>query len=171
MLHPDRPFVVLDDEDARQLVQRRHVEALVKLADVAGAVAEKVDRDAVGSLVSQNFAAVLDLEGCPETDGDPLADEGEAAEEAVLLGEHVHGAIFLRIEFFKLFSLAFFYLSLARDDSDFRWPLLLPLSLSLSLSLLSFSLPRTCLLSPFNEKEEGKQGREQNKEGKTRKQI
>ena len=93
VLHPDRPLVVLDHEDARQLVQARHVEALVELAHVARAVAEKVDRDAVGRLVAEDLTAVLDLEGGSQADRDPLADEGEAAEEAVLLGEHVHGAV------------------------------------------------------------------------------
>ena len=128
MLHPDRPLVVLDHEDARQLVQARHVEALVELPDVARAVTEKVHGDAVGGLVAEDLAPVLDLEGRAEADGDPLADEGEAAEEAVLLGEHMHGAgVFFgfffgggwKVSFFCFFALVLLRAKRQRGEEAF----------------------------------------------------
>lgn len=89
-LHPLPPLPPPYHKDARQLVQGRHVEALVKLAHVARAVAEKVDRHRVGGLVAQDFAPVLDRKRGAEADGDALANERETAEQAVLFGEHVH---------------------------------------------------------------------------------
>ena len=43
-------------------------------------------------VVAIHLTAVLGLEGRAQADGDALTDEGKAAQEAVLAGEHVHGA-------------------------------------------------------------------------------
>lgn len=55
VLHADGPLVVLHHKDDWQLVEGCHVEGLVELAHVAGAVAEEVDADAVRGLVAQHL--------------------------------------------------------------------------------------------------------------------
>jgi hypothetical protein len=42
--HANCPLVVLDDKDVGWLVKGGHVEALIELADIAGAVAEDITR-------------------------------------------------------------------------------------------------------------------------------
>ncbi len=78
-------LVVLDDVDHRQLPELRHVEALVDLALVGGAVAEIGQRDVV-------VAAISVGEGKPGAERDLGADDAVAAEEALLHREHVHRA-------------------------------------------------------------------------------
>jgi hypothetical protein len=73
--HADGPKIVLHDEYARQLVQGGHVEGFVKLADIAGAISEEVDGHLVGGLVAEDAAAVGDLEGRAEADGDSFSNE------------------------------------------------------------------------------------------------
>ncbi len=77
--------VVLDHVDDRQLPQLRHVEALVDLALVRGAVAEIGERDAP-------VLAVPVGEAEPGAERDLRADDAVAAVEVLLLGEHVHRA-------------------------------------------------------------------------------
>ena len=78
-------LVVLDDVDHRQLPQLRHVEALVDLALVGGAVAEIGERDVV-------VAAISVGEGEPGAERDLGADDAVPAEETLLDRKHVHGA-------------------------------------------------------------------------------
>src|SRR5882757_1425667 len=77
--------VVLDDIDHRQLPQLRHVEALIDLALVRGAVAEIGQADEI-------IAAIAVGEGEASAERDLRADDAMAAEEVLLLAEHVHGA-------------------------------------------------------------------------------
>ena len=77
--------VVLDDVDHRQLPQLRHVEALVDLALVGGAVAEIGQADEV-------IAAIAVGEGKAGAERHLRADDAVAAVEILLLAEHVHGA-------------------------------------------------------------------------------
>ncbi len=79
--------VVLDHVDDRQLPQLRHVEALVDLALVGGAVAEIGDADIV-------VAAVAVGESEPGAERHLRADDAVAAVEALLDAEHVHRAAF-----------------------------------------------------------------------------
>lgn len=76
VLHADCPLIVLHNKDAWQLVQGGHVEALIKLANVARAVAEKVDADLIGRLISKGSAAVGSLKRCAQADWNPLTDKG-----------------------------------------------------------------------------------------------
>src|SRR5690606_6855208 len=76
-------LVVLDDVDGRQLPQLRHVEALVDLPLVRGAVAEIDEADRV-------VAAVLAREGQPRAQRDLRADDAVTAIEAGRYVEHVH---------------------------------------------------------------------------------
>ena len=80
-----RVAVVLDDVDDRQLPQRGHVEALVDLALVGGAVAEIGQRNIL-------VAAIAVGEGEAGAERHLRADDAVAAVEMLLLGEHVHGA-------------------------------------------------------------------------------
>ena len=77
--------VVLDHVDDRQLPELRHVEALVDLALVGGAVAEIGQADVA-------VAAVLVGEGEAGAERHLRADDAVAAVEMLLLGEHVHRA-------------------------------------------------------------------------------
>src|SRR6185312_11788275 len=77
--------IVLDDVDDRQLPELGHVEALVDLALVGGAVAEIGHRDVV-------VAAIAVGEGEPGAERHLRADDAVAAEEALLDAEHVHRA-------------------------------------------------------------------------------
>ena len=77
--------VVLDHVDDRQLPERRHVEALVDLSLVCGAVAEIGEAD-------RAVLAVAVGEGDAGAEGDLGADDAVAAVEVLLLREHVHGA-------------------------------------------------------------------------------
>ncbi len=77
--------VVLDDVDDRQLPQRGHVEALVDLALVGGAVAEIGQRDVL-------VAAIAVGESEAGAERNLRADDAVAAVEILLLGEHVHRA-------------------------------------------------------------------------------
>src|SRR5690606_25230592 len=77
--------VVLDDVDDRQVPELGHVEALIDLALVGGAVAEIGEADGV-------LAAILGGEGEAGAGRDLGADDAVAAVEAVLVTEHVHGA-------------------------------------------------------------------------------
>ena len=77
--------VVLDDVDDRQLPESSHVEALVDLALVGGAVAEIGERDIV-------IAAVAVGEGKARSERDLGTDDAMTAVEMLLLGEHVHRA-------------------------------------------------------------------------------
>ena len=78
-------LVVLDDVDDRQLPQLGHVEALIDLALVGGAVAEIGQADAV-------IAAIFVGEGQPRAERHLGADDAVAAIEFLLLAEHVHRA-------------------------------------------------------------------------------
>ena len=77
--------VVLDQEEDRQLPQRRQVHRLAEVAGVGGAVAEHADGDRV-------FALVLGGEGEAGGDRQVAADDPVAAHEAVLGVEDVHRA-------------------------------------------------------------------------------
>ena len=77
--------VVLDDVDHRQLPQLRHVEAFIDLALVGRAVAEIGQADEI-------IAAIAVGEGETGAERDLGADDAVAAEEILLLAEHVHGA-------------------------------------------------------------------------------
>src|SRR3954469_11332838 len=77
--------VVLDHVDHRELPQLGHVEALVDLALVRGAVAEIGERDAPVLPVPVGEAE-------PGAERDLSADGAVAAVEVLLLGEHVHRA-------------------------------------------------------------------------------
>src|SRR5436309_6365005 len=78
-------LVVLDDVDHRQLPELRHVEALIDLALIGGAVAEIGERHVV-------VAAVLVGEGEPGPERNLRAHDAVAAVEALFGGEHVHRA-------------------------------------------------------------------------------
>ncbi len=78
-------FVVLDHVDHRQLHQRGEVEALERLALVRRALAEIRDGDTV-------VAAIPVAERKSGADADLCADDAVAAEEVLLLAEHVHRA-------------------------------------------------------------------------------
>src|SRR6201999_1019651 len=80
-------LVVLDDVDHGQAPELRHVEALVDLALVGGAVTEIGQRYVV-------VAAILVSEGESGADRHHGADNPGPAVELLLLGEHVHGAAF-----------------------------------------------------------------------------
>ena len=82
---PHSVLVVLDDVDHRQLPQLGHVEALVDLALVGGAVAEIGERHVV-------VAAIPIGEGEPASERNLGADDAVTAEETLLDGKHVHGA-------------------------------------------------------------------------------
>jgi transposase len=41
MSHPDRPFIILDDVDNRQIPKRRHVQTFKKLTIITRAIAKK----------------------------------------------------------------------------------------------------------------------------------
>src|SRR5258707_1284261 len=69
--------VVLDDVDHGKLPQLRHVEALVHLALVGGAVAQVCKADIVGLAVARR-------EGEPGAERNLRADDAMAAEEALL---------------------------------------------------------------------------------------
>ena len=92
VVHADGPLVVLDHEDDRQLPERRHVQALVELTDVAGAVAEEGRGHSVAAGVAQGVALVAAGEGRTQGHGNALTDEGITTQQVVLLGEEVHGA-------------------------------------------------------------------------------
>ena len=77
--------VVLDNVDDRQLPQAGHVEGLVDLALVGGAVAEVAEVEAA-------VAAVLVGEGEPGAERHRSADDAVSAVEFLLDGEHVHRA-------------------------------------------------------------------------------
>mmetsp|Transcript_30622 Transcript_30622/g.76019 ORF Transcript_30622/g.76019 Transcript_30622/m.76019 type:complete len:324 (-) Transcript_30622:49-1020(-) len=89
--HTDGPVVVFDDKYDGQSRQGGHVHCFVEDAVVTGTVAEKADDYLVGRLVEHLLPPVRDAEGRPEGNGDVLRDEGKAAHDAPLLGEHVHG--------------------------------------------------------------------------------
>ena len=80
-----RILVVLDHEDDRQLPQLGHVEALIDLALIGGAVAEISEADAA-------IARIFVLEGEAGAEADLGADDAVAAVEAMLDAEHVHRA-------------------------------------------------------------------------------
>ena len=77
--------VVLDQEEDRQLPERRQVHRLAEVAGVGGAVAEHADGDRV-------FALVLGGEGEAGGDRQVAADDPVAAHEAALAVEDVHRA-------------------------------------------------------------------------------
>ena len=77
--------VVLDQEEDRQLPERRQVHRLAEVAGVGGAVAEDADGDRV-------FAFVLGGEGEARRDRQVAADDPVAAHEAALAVEDVHRA-------------------------------------------------------------------------------
>lgn len=77
--------VVLDQEEDRQLPQRRQVHRLAEVAGVGGAVAEHADGDRV-------FTFVLGGERQPGGDREVAADDPVAAHEAPLGVEDVHRA-------------------------------------------------------------------------------
>ena len=81
--HTDRPLVVLHHEQDRQLPKLRHVQALIKLTDVAGPIAEKGSRHSITAAVTECIALVAAGEGSTEGDRDALADEGVAAQQMV----------------------------------------------------------------------------------------
>ena len=76
-------FVVLDDEDAGQLEQRRQIQALVYLALVGRALAEIGRRDMA-------ITAIPVGEGQPGAEGDLRAHDAVPAVERLLAAEHVH---------------------------------------------------------------------------------
>ena len=78
-------LVVLDDVEHRQLPERRHVEGLVDLTLVDGAVTQIGGADIV-------LALVLVSKGQAGADRHLGADNAVSAEEALLAGEHVHRA-------------------------------------------------------------------------------
>lgn len=55
--------VVLNNKNVRQLVQRGHVQRLVELTHVAGAVSKERASHAVGSLVTQYIMSVRQVAG------------------------------------------------------------------------------------------------------------
>src|SRR5580704_11460731 len=77
--------VVLDDVDHGELPQLRHVEALVDLALVGGAVAEISERDAV-------VAAIFVGKGKPVAERHLGGDDAMPAVKILVQREHVHGA-------------------------------------------------------------------------------
>ncbi len=77
--------VVLDDVDDRQLPQLGHVEALVDLALIGGAVAEIGQADVA-------VVAILVGEGDAGAERHRGADDAVAAVELLVAAEHVHGA-------------------------------------------------------------------------------
>src|SRR5258708_39981412 len=81
----NRETVVLDDVDHRELPQLRHIEAFVDLALVRGAVAEIGQTDKI-------VTAIAIGERKPSPERHLRADNAVAAEESLLLAEHVHGA-------------------------------------------------------------------------------
>ena len=92
VVHTNGPLVVLHHKQDRQLPEGRHVQALVELTDVAGAIAEEGGRDRVTGGIPHGVALVAAGEGCAEGHRNALADEGIAPQQVVLLGKKVHGA-------------------------------------------------------------------------------
>src|SRR5258706_2227295 len=80
-----RVTVVLDDEDDRELPQLRHVETLIDLSLVRCAVAEIGQADKI-------VAAIAVGESKAGAERHLCGDNAMAAEEILLLAEHVHGA-------------------------------------------------------------------------------
>ena len=92
VVHANGPLVVLHHEQDRQLPEGRHVQALVELTDVAGAIAEECGGDGVAAGIAKGIALVAAGEGGSQCHRDALTDEGITAEQMVLLGEQVHRA-------------------------------------------------------------------------------
>src|SRR4029079_14486966 len=77
--------IVLDYVDHRQLPEFRHVETLIDLTLVSGAVAK------IGN--AEVFVSAVTIgEGQPRPERDLRTDNAVAAVEALLHAEHVHGA-------------------------------------------------------------------------------
>src|SRR6266481_4786309 len=77
--------IVLDDEDHRELPQLRHIETLIDLSLIRRAVAEIGQTDKI-------IAAIAIGESKASAERHLRADNAVAAEEVLLLAEHVHGA-------------------------------------------------------------------------------
>jgi hypothetical protein len=73
--------VVLAHEHKREPLDRRHIQALVEVALVRGAVPEEADRDS---------SLLLGRQTGPQPGGDRAADDPVAADQAVLEVDHVH---------------------------------------------------------------------------------
>jgi hypothetical protein len=78
-------FVVLDDVEHRQLPERRHVEGLVHLALIDGAIAEE-------GRTQVRFGEIAVCKRDAGAQRHVGADDAVAAEEVLLAAEHVHGA-------------------------------------------------------------------------------
>mmetsp|Transcript_19075 Transcript_19075/g.30330 ORF Transcript_19075/g.30330 Transcript_19075/m.30330 type:complete len:237 (-) Transcript_19075:125-835(-) len=92
MIHSNRPEVILDDEDDRELVKGSHVQAFSELSHVRCSIPEESKGHLVRIWVFQGVPFVPRLEGSPESDGNSFSNESKSTQHIVLSTEHMHGA-------------------------------------------------------------------------------
>ncbi len=90
MGHPDRPVIILNHKQNRQLPQRRHIQALEKLTVIASAIAKKTSRYLVGIGVAHRFFAVFRLKRRPRRHRNAFSNKRIAAQQTMGRRKHVH---------------------------------------------------------------------------------